>query len=51
VAELLDAFKRCGRTHLPVVAQEPHGARLRGVFSSAKVLRLTAEARGAHPGR
>lgn len=48
VAAVLDAFKRSGRTHLPVVAEDPAGrARLRGVFSSAKVLRLTAASRGA----
>jgi CBS domain-containing protein len=42
VAAVLDAFKRCGRTHLPVVAEENAGARrLCGVFSSAKLLRLT----------
>jgi CBS domain-containing protein len=41
VAEVLDAFKRCRRTHLPVVAGEGRSARLRGVFSSAKLLRLT----------
>jgi CBS domain-containing protein len=52
VAAVLDAFKRCGRTHLPVVATDPGGGqRLRGVFSSAKILRLTAEARGARPAR
>lgn len=42
VAALLDAFKRSRRTHLPVVADEGGGRmRLRGVFSSAKLLRLT----------
>lgn len=55
VAAVLDAFKRYGRTHLPVVADEPGGrTRLLGVFSSAKLLRLTAASRGAqesrHPG-
>jgi CBS domain-containing protein len=52
VAAVLDAFKRCGRTHLPVVATESGGGtRLRGVFSSAKLLRLTAASRGANGGR
>lgn len=51
VAAVLDAFKRCGRTHLPVVAAEAGGRwRLRGVFSSAKLLRLTAASRGAQAG-
>jgi CBS domain-containing protein len=48
VAAVLDAFKQSRRTHLPVIADEPGGpARVRGVFSSAKVLRLTAASRGA----
>ena len=52
VAAVLDAFKRCGRTHLPVVGGEPGGGmRLRGVFSSAKLLRLTAESRTATASR
>jgi CBS domain-containing protein len=41
VAALLDAFKRSGRTHLPVVDAASGATRLRGVFSSAKLLRLT----------
>ena len=46
VGAVLDVFKRCGRTHLPVVSEEAGGrARLRGVFSSAKLLRLTAKSR------
>jgi CBS domain-containing protein len=45
VAAVLDAFKRHGRTHLPVVADEGGQGRLRGVFSSAKLLRLTAASR------
>jgi CBS domain-containing protein len=50
VAAVLDAFKRSGRTHLPVVADDPAGVtRLCGVFSSAKVLRLTAAGRAARP--
>lgn len=40
VSDVLDAFKRSRRTHLPVV-ENAAGARLRGVFSSAKLLRLT----------
>jgi CBS-domain-containing membrane protein len=46
VADVLDAFKRCHRTHLPVIARDVSGrARLSGVFSSAKLLRLTAASR------
>jgi len=40
VSDVLDAFKRSRRTHLPVV-ESAAGTRLRGVFSSAKLLRLT----------
>jgi CBS domain-containing protein len=48
VSAVLDALKRCGRTHLPVVAEDAAGrVQLRGVFSSAKLLRLTAASRGA----
>lgn len=46
VQGVLDAFQRTGRTHLPVLdhkdGKEHH---LRGLFSSAKVLRLTDYAR------
>ncbi|TAJ78219.1 MAG: CBS domain-containing protein [Gallionellaceae bacterium] len=46
VQGVLDAFQRTGRTHLPVLdhrdGKEHH---LRGLFSSAKVLRLTDFAR------
>ena len=46
VADVLDAFRRSRRTHLPVVAEDERGhTRLRGVFSSAKLLRLTAPKR------
>lgn len=42
VQNILEALQKCGRTHLPVVEvhadKEPH---LRGLFSSAKILRLT----------
>lgn len=52
VQGLLDAFHRTGRTHLPVLdhkdGKEHH---LCGLFSSAKVLRLTdfARRKAAHP--
>ena len=46
VASVLDAFKHSRRTHLPVIVEEKGGPpRVRGVFSSAKVLRLTAASR------
>lgn len=46
VQGLLDAFQRTGRTHLPVIdTKEGKEHRLRGLFSSAKVLRLTDFAR------
>ena len=41
VGDVLEAFKRSHRTHLPVVARDGATQRLRGVFSSAKLLRLT----------
>jgi CBS domain-containing protein len=45
---VLDAFKRTGRTHLPVVEGALGEApRLRGVFSAAKLMRLTEETRTA----
>jgi CBS domain-containing protein len=48
VAAVLDAFKHSRHTHLPVVAEEEGGrARVCGVFSSAKVLRLTESSRRA----
>jgi CBS-domain-containing membrane protein len=48
VAAVLDVFKRSRRTHLPVMEPaEGGGWRVRGVLSSAKVLRLTAASRGA----
>lgn len=48
VGSLLDAFHRAGRTHLPVI-EAPGGAapRLRGVFSRAKLQRLTQDSRTA----
>ena len=51
VADLLDAFKRYGHTHLPVVTGEAGNRRLCGVFSSAKLLRLTAVDRGVQQER
>jgi CBS domain-containing protein len=41
VSDVLDAFKRSRRTHLPVVESAGGAMRLRGVLSSAKLLRLT----------
>ncbi len=46
VQAVLDAFQRTGRTHLPVLDnKEGKEHHLRGLFSSAKVLRLTDFAR------
>jgi CBS domain-containing protein len=46
VQTMLDVFKKTGRTHLPVIEEEAgKGPRLRGVFSAAKLLRLTRHAR------
>jgi CBS domain-containing protein len=46
VQTMLDLFQKTGRTHLPVVEEEAgKGPRLRGVFSGAKLLRLTRHAR------
>jgi CBS domain-containing protein len=46
VADVLEAFKRYHRTHLPVIARDERGrSQLRGVFSSAKLLRLSAASR------
>jgi CBS domain-containing protein len=47
VGVLLDTFAKLGRTHLPVVEGAGDALRLRGVFSAAKVLRLTEAARRA----
>jgi CBS domain-containing protein len=48
VATVMDALNASGRTHLSVVeSREGHDARLRGIFSSAKLLRLTAHSRKA----
>jgi CBS domain-containing protein len=46
VQDILEALNKHGRTHLPVVEhKEGETPRLRGLFSSAKVLRLTEVAR------
>lgn len=46
VQTLLDLFKKTGRTHITVVEEvEGKQPRLRGVFSAAKLLRLTRHAR------
>jgi CBS domain-containing protein len=46
VKAVLDALQKCGRTHLPVVESASGGpVRLRGLFSSAKMLRLTEYSR------
>lgn len=46
VAAVLDVFKRSHRSHLPVIEPAEGGRwRVRGVLSSAKVLRLTAASR------
>jgi CBS domain-containing protein len=48
VGSMLEAFQRTGLTHIGVVeTAEGEGPRLRGVFSSAKLLRLTEESRKA----
>jgi CBS domain-containing protein len=42
VKAVLDALQKCGRTHMSVVEhKEGETPRLRGLFSSSKVLRLT----------
>lgn len=45
VGVVLDTFQKLGRTHLPVVEEDGKELRLRGVFSAAKLLRLTEAAR------
>ncbi len=48
VQDVLNVLQKCGRTHLPVVeAGEDKEIRLRGLFSTSKVLRLTEESREA----
>jgi CBS domain-containing protein len=54
VSAVLDTFARSGRTHLAVVDHDPDpskGPRLRGLFSAAKLLRLTERARRAAKAR
>jgi len=51
VATMLETFKATGRTHIAVVEEKDgKGPRLRGVFSGAKLLRLTEKARQAGKG-
>ncbi len=46
VQDILEALNKHGRTHLPVVEhKEGETPRLRGLFSSAKILRLTEVSR------
>lgn len=46
VQDVLDVLQKCGRTHLPVVETgEDKETRLRGLFSTSKVLRLTEDSR------
>ncbi len=48
VGSMLDVFQRTGRTHIAVVeSAEGKDPCLRGVFSAAKILRLTDESRKA----
>jgi CBS domain-containing protein len=54
VSAVLDTFARIGRTHLAVVdhgSDPAKGPRLRGLFSAAKLLRLTERARRAAKAR
>jgi len=46
VQDVLNVLQKCGRTHLPVVESgEDKEVRLRGLFSTSKVLRLTEDSR------
>ncbi len=45
VQNILEALQKHGRTHLPVVETKDGQERLRGLFSSAKILRLTEVSR------
>ena len=46
VKSIMAALQKCGRTHIPVIENVPGATpRLRGLFSSAKILRLTEFAR------
>jgi CBS domain containing-hemolysin-like protein len=41
---VLEALKAIGRSHLPVVeTSDDHGARLRGIFSAAKIMRIVKD--------
>jgi CBS domain-containing protein len=54
VSAIIETFERIGLTHLAVVEGDPDQAgepRLRGLFSSAKLLRLTEEARRVTKGQ
>ncbi len=49
VQDILEALSKHGRTHLPVVEhKEGETPRLRGLFSTAKILRLTELSRRKH---
>lgn len=46
VQSVMDLLQKCGRSHLPVVEKkEGEELHLRGLFSSAKAMRLTADSR------
>lgn len=45
VQNILEALQKHGRTHLPVLEHVGKETRLRGLFSSAKILRLTEMSR------
>jgi CBS domain-containing protein len=46
VQTMLDVFQKTGRTHIPVIEEDAGKApRLRGIFSAAKLLRLTKHVR------
>ena len=45
VQNILEALQKHGRTHLPVLEHAGKETRLRGLFSSAKILRLTEMSR------
>ncbi len=50
VGSILATFRNIGQTHLAVIEEAERGARLRGVFSAAKLLRLTrSQASAPHP--
>lgn len=45
IQSVLDALQKCGRTHLPVLENKDGKLHLRGLFSLARVLRLTEDSR------